>query len=59
MRTHSVNAPRLEIFLGTARLGMLLVCSGLQENQQAQEYGSRSNCSLDHYRPCTISIPAK
>ena len=59
MRNHSENAPYLEIFLGTARLGMLRVYSGFQENQQAQEYGSRRRCSPKHYRPCTISIPAK
>ena len=59
MRTRSVSAPCLEISLGTARLGMLLVYSRLQENQQAQEYGSRSHRSLDRYCPCTISIPAR
>ena len=59
MRTQNVNAPRLGISLGMARLGMLLVYSGLQENQQAREYGSRSHCSLDRYCPRTISIPAK
>ena len=59
MRTRSVNAPRLEISLGTARLEMLLVYSRLQENQQAQEYGSRSHCSFDRHYPRTISIPAR
>ena len=59
MRTRSVYAPRLDVSLGTARLEMLLVYPRLQENQQAQEYGSRSHCSLRHYCPRTISIPAR
>ena len=59
MRIHSVTAPYLEIFLGTARLGMMPVYSGLQENQPAQEYGSRSHGPLDHRCLCRISIPAK
>ena len=56
MRTHSVNAPRLEIFRCMARPGMLLVYSGLQENQQAQEYVSRSGCSFDQCCPRTIFV---
>ena len=59
MRTQNVNAPRLEISLRTARPGILVVYSGLQENQQAQVYGSCSHYFLSRHYPCTISIPAK